>query len=536
MITSYTDQPGVELTDLPKARRLLRRDRRATQPIMRTGPFPMTLAWIDHDAPGAPAMLAAEEQMKKHDTIDRPLYVSASLHPMKSFKTIRSASLGMLVLLFCGKALEAGEIHDAARTGDADRIRTLLNADPEVVNAKDDRGWTPLLWATFDRHEEAVKLLLVNHANVNATNNFGASSLIFAVRRPSKGEVWTKEERAAQIAVVKLLLAHNVAPETQHEALRLAVATAEKEIVGLLLGNKADVNASDKNGDTPLHVAAGSGRKDMVEFLLDNKAEVNAKDNAGNTPLLKTTAFVGFTNVAELLLARGAEVNATNNVGKTALHQAVYWCNKDMVTMLLSNKANANAIDQHGWAPLHKAADIAVSNRKDAVEIVKLLLANKADVQAKDKNGLTPLHWAAGNSKDVTELLLIHKAEINAMNKDGWTALTQARYFSRNDVANLLHQHGGRDFVQEIDEAARRGDSKKVELLLKDHSDLAFSKDKYGATPLHYAGSKGVAELLLAKKAKIDAKNHEGMTPLHAAVSNGNNEVAECLRQHGGKE
>ena len=34
------------LTDPPKAMRLLRRNRRATQPFMKTGPFARTLAWI----------------------------------------------------------------------------------------------------------------------------------------------------------------------------------------------------------------------------------------------------------------------------------------------------------------------------------------------------------------------------------------------------------------------------------------------------------------------------------------------------------
>ena len=32
-------------------------------------------------------------------------------------------------------------------------------------------------------------------------------------------------------------------------------------------------------------MAAGRGHKDVVELLLANKAEVNAKDNDGETPL-----------------------------------------------------------------------------------------------------------------------------------------------------------------------------------------------------------------------------------------------------------
>jgi ankyrin repeat protein len=38
-------------------------------------------------------------------------------------------------------------------------------------------------------------------------------------------------------------------------------------------------------GLTPLHVAAFSGHRDVVELLLTNKADVNAKDKDGHTPL-----------------------------------------------------------------------------------------------------------------------------------------------------------------------------------------------------------------------------------------------------------
>jgi ankyrin repeat protein len=45
----------------------------------------------------------------------------------------------------------------------------------------------------------------------------------------------------------------------------------------LLLAAKADVNAKDSDGWTPLHWAADRGRADVAELLLANNANVDAK-------------------------------------------------------------------------------------------------------------------------------------------------------------------------------------------------------------------------------------------------------------------
>ena len=62
-----------------------------------------------------------------------------------------------------------------------------------------------------------------------------------------------------------------------------------KEIVELLIGKGADVNAKDYARWTPLHGAALSGHKEIAELLIANGADVNAKTvsgpKQGSTPL-----------------------------------------------------------------------------------------------------------------------------------------------------------------------------------------------------------------------------------------------------------
>ena len=128
-------------------------------------------------------------------------------------------------------------------------------------------------------------------------------------------------------------------------------------------------------------------------------------------------------------------------------------------------------------------------------------------------------------------------------------------------------------FCGPIHDAARNGDIKTVEALLKEHPDLVSSKDeKYGQTPLHIAafndrfeiaklliadkadvnapanngatplhlaaakGNKTIVELLLASKANIDALDHDGWSPLHSAIVWGHKDVEDLLRQKGAQD
>ena len=72
-----------------------------------------------------------------------------------------------------------------------------------------------------------------------------------------------------------------------------------------------------------------------------------------------------------------------------------------------------------------------------------------------------------------------------------------------------------------IHKAAREGDLEKVKTVLKRNPDMVFSKDSDGRTPLHWSaehGHKAVVDLLLFKKADVNAKTNNGMTPLLVAT------------------
>jgi hypothetical protein len=121
--------------------------------------------------------------------------------------------------------------------------------------------------------------------------------------------------------------------------LHLLIATGHTnlDVLELLLANKADVNATNLNGATPLHSAIGGRQFSVVKFLLANKADINKKDVIGRTPL-HMAAWRGDKATVELLLTNNADVNALTapRYNTTPLMEA------------MNSPAAAEVILQHG--------------------------------------------------------------------------------------------------------------------------------------------------------------------------------------------
>ena len=68
----------------------------------------------------------------------------------------RCVAIGM-VALGCSSLAFCGEIHDAARRGDLERVKTLLKDHPELTFSIDEYGETPLHLAASTRWVGAVQ-------------------------------------------------------------------------------------------------------------------------------------------------------------------------------------------------------------------------------------------------------------------------------------------------------------------------------------------------------------------------------------------
>jgi ankyrin repeat protein len=133
----------------------------------------------------------------------------------------------LLVLSACGPA-----IFDAVRVGDTGKVESLLTEQPQQINARDDRGLTPLHSASIRGYKEVVELLIANGADVNARDNDGNTPLHRVTM--AVGGYYRKDH---------------------------------KEIAELLIVNGANVYAKDQWGKTPLYWARAKGYNDVVELL-----------------------------------------------------------------------------------------------------------------------------------------------------------------------------------------------------------------------------------------------------------------------------
>ncbi|XP_055309695.1 uncharacterized protein LOC129573326 [Sitodiplosis mosellana] len=203
----------------------------------------------------------------------------------------------------------------------------------------------------------------------------------------------------------------------------------------------------------------------------------------------------------------------------TALHFAARFGNKEIVQLLIENKADVNKKDDNGSTPLHWAAE------KGRKEIVQLLIDKGADVHEKDYYGSTPLHWAA-------------KWDVNKKENDGSTPLHWAaehvmyrcKLCDRSTCVVCMTTRGRLNVVVSMDFIATcKLYIKKI--MFHSKTNMFFVATVQFFSFIHYlSGHITVVELLCENGADIHAGNHDGHTSLHAAEVNGHQKVAKFLR------
>lgn len=132
-----------------------------------------------------------------------------------------------------------------------------------------------------------------------------------------------------------------------------------------------------------------------------------------------------------------------------------------------------------------------------------------------------PIQIAAerGDTK-VIEILLRNGADPNGGTDSygGWTALHLAAHWGHNDAAETLRSHGAN---VDLHAACLLDDVNAVRSLLAEDPGAASRPGLGGEPPLHVVVSSETAGILLDHGARLDTADGDGNTPLGAALSRG---------------
>ena len=313
------------------------------------------------------------------------------------------------------------------------------------VNAKDDDGCTALMYAVWNANIKCVKSLIASGADVNLKND-----------KPNVRHMTTRVT-GPLIDSIKLLK-----PNSPY---------SYNTIVGIfdvLLKSGADVNQQCiYHNRTPIMYAAAVGDVNCVEKLIQRGAQVNYTDRAGQT-VWTLAARAGSVDVLKCLIEdNGIDKNSTDEKGLSILYWAVHSGNIEVVRYLLKQevtmtsfvpqecveacrKCGTNVSCHYPDATQLKTDPYVLAIRFNMLDIVRLM--NEYGCQlykypeifshAIRANNLQLVNYFLCNYKYPLNYGYIEKYNDCRLNSDHQTFLNIACEKQSVEVVKLLLEHG----------------------------------------------------------------------------------------------
>ena len=217
-------------------------------------------------------------------------------------------------------------VHEVARRGKLNQLERLLQKKStremeQVIREKDDRGKTPLMWASSNNCIDVVKFILSGGANLCERDDFGQTAFLHACRGNTREVLEFLTRKGARI--------HDIDSEANH-----AARSNTRDVLEMLTQElQADIHTQDWRNRLPIHHAAASGNTENVLFLIEKRSCLNSKTRviqdceldddlgenySGMTPLHYATQN-GHANIVRLLVQHGANIDAITDCGRTVL-------------------------------------------------------------------------------------------------------------------------------------------------------------------------------------------------------------------------
>jgi len=356
--------------------------------------------------------------------------------------------------------------------------------------------------------------------------------------------------------------------------LSVAASGGDSQIIALLLANGAGIDATDRNGRTPLMRAVEAGHLGAARVLLQHGANVNYQVNRENyfgQTVLHTAVSQppADTRMLRLLLKYGAAPETRDQSGQTVLAAAAWAQPLPIIRLLLDLGANpdpaaTNLVDSPlfpaAWNARWDVLDLLLSRGSRPERIVPRLVPKlhwavvsndrravlgcfrDGTINERDRNGCTALFWAAQTGRQAMVRLLLEKgADPNLVDGRRQTSLHAACAHGTPQIVRWLLMAGAQ--LEAIDQDGRPPSWRAIaadrpdilQVLLGSGLDVNM-RYAHGVTLLHQAAVWNrlrCVKFLVRHGAEVNARDERGDTPLHGAVFVRNAVMVEFLCRHG---
>ena len=385
-------------------------------------------------------------------------------------------------------------LHLAIGNADVAMVRLLLaaNADPA---SSDTTGENCLIMAARVGNPDVVKALLDRKAAVDAADpEYQQTPLMVAVR-------------FGQEAVVLLLLEQHASVDAQTRTgatprFRAPGTNSGSKGAGIVRGGWPERGERDPTpgAKTPLLYAAREGHEQIAKLLLDAGADIEKADADGVTPLL-TAVLNGNLSLAQMLIARGAKPNVSDWFGETPLWAAVDLRNRDVAGPTRDNGVDRAAALALIRTLLEKGADANVRTKEYPPQ--RRWITRLGSLSWVDFTGQTPfLRAALAGDVQAMQLLLAHRADPNIKTFSGTTALMAAA--GVNWTVSQTFDEGPAQLLEAVKLAQSLGND-------------VNATNEMGVQAIHGAANRGsddIIRFLVEKGARLDVADKQGRTPL----------------------
>lgn len=345
------------------------------------------------------------------------------------------------------------------------------------INARDEQGWTALMWFAVEGDYDIVKLLLNQKADLNIIGVDGRSALALARDKQyydvvnllertivgTKGMLAGAKRGDLEMTQCGVEFGGRIEPAKFEDSIawgpaQWAAARGDVSLLKYLVESKSNLERRDPDGRTCALIAAGCGSISALKFLSKSKADLEARSSAKEGILLlaakgnhdeavawsmehfrkagkhskwkdmwkghpdvekdaeKAVHFAarrGFSGVLHALNDAEANLDTKNKEGLHALMPAVRGNHLD-AAILLAGRGKV-ATETTGSKG---ETPLFVAAQAGRARLCEILLERKAEVNAKDKNGETPLHVASRkNLEDIVHILVFYGADSKLKNE-----------------------------------------------------------------------------------------------------------------------